>query len=93
MGDQQSRLPNARLWQPTTVKWFVAIFGLSLLYAIVRYHIAGDVSWRHFPLFVLNKATSLAAVFLIGASYLIGKVFRWHDHDRALRLVVIKFAV
>jgi DMSO/TMAO reductase YedYZ heme-binding membrane subunit len=79
------------LWQPTTVKWFIAIFGFSLLYAIVRYHIAGDVPWRHFPLFILNKATSLAAVFFIGASYLIGKVIRWHDHDRALRLVVIKF--
>ena len=91
MQDEHSRLPKDRLWQPTTAKWFVAIFGFSLLYAIVRYHIAGDVPWRHFPLFILNKATSLAAVFFIASSYLIGKVIRWHDHDRALRLVVIKF--
>jgi DMSO/TMAO reductase YedYZ heme-binding membrane subunit len=49
------------------------------------------VAWRHFPLFILNKATSLAAVIFVACSYLIGKIFRWHDHDRALRLVVIKF--
>jgi len=34
---------------------------------------------------------ALAAVFFVGASYLIGKVIRWYDHDKALRLVVIKF--
>jgi len=49
------------------------------------------VAWRHFPLFILNKATSLAAVVLVACSYLIGKVIHWHDHDKALRLVVIKF--
>jgi DMSO/TMAO reductase YedYZ heme-binding membrane subunit len=49
------------------------------------------VEWRHFPLFILNKATSLAAVFFVASSYLIGKIIRWHDHDPALRLVVIKF--
>jgi DMSO/TMAO reductase YedYZ heme-binding membrane subunit len=27
----------------------------------------------------------------VACSYLIGKIIRWHDHDRALRLVVIKF--
>ena len=61
------------------------------MYAIIRYHIAGDVSWKHFPLFILNKATSLAAVGFIASSYLVGKIFRWHDKDKRLRLVVIKF--
>ena len=84
-------LPPHRLWQPTTAKWFAVVFGSALVYAIVRYHLAGDVEWVHFPLFILNKATSLAAVFFVASSYLIGKVFRWHDHDKALRLVVIKF--
>jgi len=84
-------LPPDRLWQPTTAKWFFVIFGASLLYAIIRYHIAGDVSWKHFPLFILNKATSLAAVGFIASSYLVGKIFRWHDKDKRLRLVVIKF--
>ncbi len=91
MSDEHKNLPPHRLWQPTTAKWFFVVFGFSLAYAVIRYHIAGDVPWRHFPLFILNKATSLAAVILVASSYLIGKVIRWHDHDKALRLVVIKF--
>ncbi|UCC82121.1 MAG: hypothetical protein JSW46_14155 [Gemmatimonadota bacterium] len=85
------RLWENRLWQPTTAKWFFVVFGFSLAYAVIRYHFAGDVAWRHFPLFILNKATSLAAVIFVACSYLIGKIIRWHDHDKALRLVVIKF--
>jgi hypothetical protein len=69
------------LVQPTTVKWFAVIFGASLAYAVIRYHLAGDVPWRHFPLFILNKATSLAAVVLVACSYLIGKIIRWHDRS------------
>ena len=91
MSNEHSRLPPDRLWQPTTAKWFAVVFGASLAYAVIRYHLVGDVEWRHFPLFILNKATSLAAVILVASSYLIGKVIRWHDHDKALRLVVIKF--
>ncbi len=91
MNDENKRLPPDRLWQPTTAKWFAAVFGASVVYSIVRYHFAGDVEWRHFPLFILNKATSLAAVVFVACSYLIGKVIRWHDDDLALRLVVIKF--
>jgi DMSO/TMAO reductase YedYZ heme-binding membrane subunit len=91
MTDDHSSLPPDRLWQPTTAKWFAVIFGGSLAYAIVRYHLAGDVSWAHFPLFIFNKATSLAAVIFVACSYLVGKIFRWHDHNPALRLVVIKF--
>jgi DMSO/TMAO reductase YedYZ heme-binding membrane subunit len=91
VSDEHRELPTHRLWQPTTATWFFVILGFSLAYAVIRYHLAGDVPWRHFPLFILNKATSLAAVILVACSYLIGKVIRWHDHDKALRLVVIKF--
>ena len=91
MSDEHSGLPANRLWQPTTAKWFAVVCGVSLAYAIVRYYFAGDVLWRHFPLFILNKATSLAAVIFVACSYLIGKIIHWHDDDRALRLVVIKF--
>ena len=91
MSNEPSSLRPDRLWQPTTAKWFAALFGAALVYAIIRYHLAGDVAWAHFPLFILNKATSLAAVFFVASSYLVGKVFHWHDHDKALRLVVIKF--
>ena len=91
MSDTHSSLPADRLWQPTTAKWFAAVFGGALVYAIIRYHLAGDVAWAHFPLFIVNKATSLAAVFFVASSYLVGKAIHWHDHDKALRLVVIKF--
>ena len=76
MNDTHSRLPPDRLWQPTTAKWFAVVVGASIAYAVVRYHVAGDVAWRHFPLFILNKATSLAAVVFIACSYLVGKVIR-----------------
>jgi DMSO/TMAO reductase YedYZ heme-binding membrane subunit len=91
MTDDESGLPRDRLWQPVTAKWFFVIFGLCLAYAILRYHIAGTVPWEHFPLFILNKATSLAAVFLVGASYLVGGIIKWHNHDPVIRLVVVKF--
>jgi DMSO/TMAO reductase YedYZ heme-binding membrane subunit len=91
MNDERLKERSKRLWQPTTGKWFAVVFGASLVYAVVRYHLAGDVPWRHFPLFILNKATSLAAVVFVACSYLIGKIIRWHDDDKALRLVVIKF--
>ena len=54
-------LPPERLWQPVTAKWFFVVFGACLAYALVRYHIAEGVAWRHFPLFILNKVVSMAA--------------------------------
>lgn len=30
MSDESPILPPDRLWQPTTAKWFAAIFGVSL---------------------------------------------------------------
>ena len=85
-----AELPKDRLWQPVTIKWFVVVFGLALCYAILRYHLAGDIPWSDFPLYILNKATSLAAVFFVACSYLIGRVFTWHNKDPR-KLVIIKF--
>ena len=79
-----------RIWQPVTVRWFLVVFGIALAYAVVRYHLAGDVPWAQFPLFILNKATSLAAVMFVACSYLIGRVFTWHNKDPR-KLVIIKF--
>lgn len=84
-------LPQNRLWQPVTMQWFAIIFGASLGYAVVRYHLASQVPWEHFPLFILNKATSLAAIMFIASSYLVGRVFQWHNHNPSVKLVVIKF--
>ena len=49
------------------------------------------MSWSHFPLFILNKATSLAAVIFVACSYLLGRVIRWYNDDPKIKLVVIKF--
>ncbi len=87
----ESGLPRNRLWQPTTARWFLVVFGVSVGYSIIRYQFVKDVPWAHFPLFILNKATSLAAVVFIGCSYLLGRVLKFHNHDPALRLVVVKF--
>lgn len=50
-----------------------ATFALSLAYAVLRYHVAGDVAWSEFPVFVLNKAVSLAALAFFAFSYRSGK--------------------
>jgi DMSO/TMAO reductase YedYZ heme-binding membrane subunit len=89
--DEKSDLPEDRLWQPVTARWFAVVFGGALAYSVLRYHVASEVSWSHFPLFILNKATSLAAVVFIACSYLVRKVIRWHKDDPKLQLVVIKF--
>jgi DMSO/TMAO reductase YedYZ heme-binding membrane subunit len=88
---KQSSLPDDRLWQPVTAKWFYVVFGAALGYSILRYHITSEVTWAHFPLFILNKTTSLAAVIFVACSYLIGRVIKWHNHDPKKKLVVIKF--
>ncbi|MFM8331530.1 MAG: hypothetical protein ACKN9T_07560 [Candidatus Methylumidiphilus sp.] len=84
-------LPNDRLWQPTTARWLGVVFGAALAYAIVRYHIASGVPWSHFPLFIMNKAISLAATLLVACSYLVGRILRWHNDDPRMKLVVVKF--
>jgi len=74
--NEASNLPENRLWQPVTAKWFYIVFGAALAYSILRYHFSGEVAWTHFPLFILNKVTSLAAVIFVACSYLIGRVIR-----------------
>jgi DMSO/TMAO reductase YedYZ heme-binding membrane subunit len=91
MDNESSSLPENRLWQPVTARRFFVVFGAALAYSILRYHIADDVSWTHFPLFILNKTTALAAVVFVSCSYLIGRVIPWYNGDPKLKLVVIKF--
>ena len=45
---------------------------LSIAYAIARYHIAGDVSWDEFSLFILNKGLCLAAFVLLTLNFALG---------------------
>lgn len=41
-------------------------------YAILRYHIAGDVPWNEFSLFILNKGLCLAGFILLGFNFALG---------------------
>lgn len=45
---------------------------LSLGYAILRYHILGDVSWNDFPFFIFNKGIALTAFILLTLNFSIG---------------------
>lgn len=47
---------------------------LSLGYAILRYHIVGDVPWKDFPFFILNKGISLAAFILLTLNFSLGPI-------------------
>jgi hypothetical protein len=78
------------LLQPFTIRWLLLLLGLPLTYAIIRYHLFAGVEWAHFPLYITNKALSLAAVLFIAMSYLIGKTLQVYDADPAKRLILIK---
>jgi len=80
-----------RLIQAFTLRWLALLLGVPMTYAIVRYHILSGVDWSHFPLFIANKGASLAAVFFIATSYLIGKTIRVYEGNAEKRLILIKF--
>ncbi len=44
------------------------VFGVSLAYAVLRYHVFKGVPLDHLPMYVLNKVVSMTALFLIGLS-------------------------
>ena len=46
-------------------------FILSLGYAILRYHIVGNVPWKDFPFLILNKGISLAAFIILTLNFTI----------------------
>jgi len=50
----------------------IVVLIFSLLYAMVRYHIAGPVPWKDFPFFILNKGISLGAFILLAMNFGLG---------------------
>lgn len=54
-----------------------SIFLICFLYALVRYNVVRSVSYEHIPLYISNKAISLASTFLIGMSFVIGPLARF----------------
>jgi hypothetical protein len=47
------------------------VFGVSLAYAIVRYNVFGTVDWQQLPVFVTNKAISVASLVMLGMSRIV----------------------
>jgi DMSO/TMAO reductase YedYZ heme-binding membrane subunit len=45
---------------------------LAIGYAILRYHVLGDVPWKDFPFFILNKGLSFGAFILITLNFTLG---------------------
>jgi hypothetical protein len=45
---------------------------VSVAYAILRYHVAGDVPWNEFSLFILNKGLCLGAFILLTFNFALG---------------------
>ncbi|MBW2418536.1 MAG: hypothetical protein JRH19_08320 [Deltaproteobacteria bacterium] len=48
------------------------ILPLAVAYAVLRYHIAGDVPWKDFPFFILNKGLCLGAFVLLTFNFALG---------------------
>lgn len=60
----------------------------SLTYAIVRYNIFHEVAWTDLPLYIMNKALSLAAVIL----FAISRVIKFNS-DTNIKKILKDFAV
>ena len=45
---------------------------LSIGYAVLRYHVAGPVPWKDFPMFILNKGLCLAGFILLTFNFTLG---------------------
>ena len=54
-------------------RYFISIFLIIFAYAIIRYNVFKGVAIQYIPLYIFNKAAALAAVVLIGISYLFGR--------------------
>ncbi len=47
-------------------------FILSMGYAIVRYHVLGEVPWKDLPFFIMNKGISMSAFILLAFNFTFG---------------------
>jgi hypothetical protein len=60
--------------KPKTHAWNIILwtFILSMVYAVIRYHIAGPVPWKDLPFFILNKGNALSAFILLTITFSLG---------------------
>ncbi len=62
--------------EETSTNRAIPIISVTLLfaigYAILRYHIMGEVPWQNLPFFIMNKGLSLAAFLLLVMNFSLG---------------------
>ncbi len=61
---KKTKSDNQRAW---LIIYFTLIF--SFIYAISRYHIAGDVPWKDLPFYVSNKAFAMASLVILSINF------------------------
>ena len=61
----------------TSLKLIGSVIFFSLGYAVLRYHLVGDVPWKDLPFYILNKGLSLAAFILISFNFAFGPAKKW----------------
>ncbi len=71
--------------------WLFGIWGVCLLYAIVRYNVFKGVEWIHLPLYIVNKSFAFGGLSFIAASYLSGKWIKVYAGDEKRRRSLAKF--
>lgn len=73
-----------------TVIIFLVVFGLSFLYAVVRYNLVRSVPFDNIPLYIANKAIALSATILIAFSFLLGPSARFWPNQFVAHLPLRK---
>ncbi len=59
--------------KPNSAPSVIAVtMAFGLLYAVLRYHVAGPVPWKDLPFFILNKGISLSAFILLTLNFGLG---------------------
>jgi DMSO/TMAO reductase YedYZ heme-binding membrane subunit len=94
--------PASRGWKPNPgsdivlpigekLRWLLGIWGVCLLYAIVRYNVFKGVEWIHLPLYIVNKSFALGGLSFIAASYLSGRWLKVYTNDEKRRRSLARF--
>ena len=73
------------------IRWVLGVWGVCLIYAIVRYNVFKGVEWIHLPLYIVNKSFAFGGVTFIAASYLSGKWIKAYAGDEKRRRSLAKF--
>ena len=73
-------------------RWLVGVLSLSVIYATIRYIVFKGVPVEHFPLYILNKASSISGIFFLAMSYANSKIDLLRLGNEELRKLFSRFA-